>query len=361
MNSNLLPKNINKKGGTEMPNLNFSETQETTFNLALDLARNDFSAHIDTEKLSKTDLENHLRETINKEFLKGKTLYQAIRRNAVTLYEIIEEIVDVAIQENVLSSPFIDRFVECRNVRLGDSREFYSEGGLYSVATFAGNHWDTNRQFMDIGESFTLPTEWAYLHVYEDVERFLKKIGTLEKVIDKIYKSMGKFVQDRIAGQFHSVIGSVPVEFTKTGNDEKALGEVVDIVQAAGGYDSITIAGTKGALRKLSGIVPDKIFANSQKEANAQNGSIGMWEGNDLLLIPQTLKSGTFELALSDDVLFILDGDCRPIKVTIEGDTRSDMDTSIRKNNDQSVDLQVQTKFGMGLVLSKYIGQFTFV
>lgn len=50
----------------------------------------------------------------------------------------------------------------------------------------------------------------------------------------------------------------------------------------------------------------------------------------------------------------------KPIKLEIIGDTRSDMDTTGKKNNDMSVDIQVQTKIGIGLVLPPYFGVFTF-
>lgn len=338
----------------------FSKEQEKVYDLALDLARGDFSLHIDTEKLSKSDLENHLRNTINNDILKGATLYQAMRRNNIVLFEIMEEIVNVTIGEDVINSPFIDSFVEFKNRALGDNTAFYSEGGLVSVASFAGNHWDTNREAIDVGSEITLPKEWVYIHVYEDLERFLLGITGLEKILDKVYKSINKYIQDRLYAQFNNIANAVPTEFAKSGNDEAALGALVDLVQAAGGYGSITIAGTKGALRKLAAAVPDKMFANSQKEAKAMTGSIGDWEGNNLMVIPQTLKSGTFTTALDDSKVFILGGDTRPIKLEFEGDTRSDMDTTGKKNNDQSVDIQIQTKLGMGLVLPPYFGVFTF-
>lgn len=342
-----------------MPKTNFTAEQQEILNLTLDLARNDFAAHIDSEKVTKKDLENYLRNRINEDLLKGKTLYQAYRRNDILIFEIMEEIVNVAIGENVLESPFIDSFVEVKNRRLGDKTAFYSEGGLLSVATFAGNHWDTNRQAIDLGEEITLPKEWIYIHVYEELERFLLGIVSMEKLIDKVYKSINKYIQDRLYAQFQNVANAVPVEFTKSGNSEQAVGELCDIVQAAGGYSSLTIAGTKGALRKLAGIIPDKMFANSQKEAKASTGTIGDWEGNKLLEIPQTLKSGTFELALNDSQLFIFDGEIKPIKLEFYGDTRSNTDTTGKKNNDMTVDLQVQTLMGMGLVLPRYFGLFT--
>jgi hypothetical protein len=340
--------------------LDFSKEQTNVYDLTLDLARGDYALHIDSEKLSRVDLENFLREKINKEILQGKTLYQAFRKNNTVLFEIMEEITNITIGENVLNSPFIDAFVEVKNRGLGDKTAFYSEGGLLSVASFAGNHWDTNRQAIDVGAEITLPREWVYIHVYEDLERFLLGITGLEKIMDKIYKSVNKHIQDRLYAQFQNVANSVPTDFSKSGNSEAALGGLVDLVQAAGGYNAITLAGTKGALRKIAGVVPEVLFANSQKEAKAATGSIGEWEGNNLMIIPQTLKSGTFELALDDTKVFIMGGNVKPIKLEVMGDTRSDIDTTGKKNNDQSVDIQIQTLLGMGLVLPPYFGMFTF-
>ena len=339
---------------------NFSQTQSEIFDLALDLYRGDFSRHIDETKVTKKDLENHLRDMINKDMLGGKTLYQAVRRNKIELYEIVEELVNTAINEDVLNSPFIDAFVEVKNRGLGDKTEFYSEGGLLSVASFAGNHWDTDRQLLDIGDVVTLPKEWIYIHVYEDLERFLLGITTIDKMMDKVYKSINKYIQDRIYAQFDNVANSVPADFSASGNTEAGLGALVDKVQAAGGYTDITIAGTKAALRKLAAAVPDKMFANSQKEAKAQTGSIGSWEGNSLMVIPQTLKSGTFELALSDSKVFILGANVKPIKLEIFGDARTDTNTDSHKNNDMSINAQIQVKLGLGLLLPQYFGCFTF-
>lgn len=343
-----------------MPKLNFSLEEMKVYDLTLDLARGDFSLHVDKDKVGRKDLENYLRDTINKDILKGASLFQAYRRNNLVMFEIMEEIVNVTISEDVLNSPFIEAFVEIKNRLLGDKTAFYHEGGLLSVASFAGNHWDTNRQAIDLGEEFTLPKEWIYIHVYDELERFLLNITSLERLTDKVYKSINKYIQDRLYVQFQNVASVVPMDFVRSGNSEDAIGELCDLVQAAGGYDSLTIAGTKGALRKLAGIIPDKMFANSQKEAKAQTGSIGDWEGNNLMIIPQTLKSGTFELALNDSQLFIMGGDVKPIKLEFIGDTRTDMDTTGKKNNDMTIDIQIQTLMAIGMVLPLYFGMFNF-
>lgn len=343
-----------------MPKSNFSKEEIQIYDLTLDLIRSDFSLHVDEDKVGKKDLEDYLRNKINNDILKGATLFQAYRRNNITMFEIIEEIVNVGIGEDVLNSPFIEAFVEVKNRALGDKTAWYHEGGLLSVASFSGNHWDTNRQAIDLGEEFTLPKEWIFIHVYDELERFLLGITSLDRLMDKVYKSVNKYIQDRLYLQFQNVASVVPIDFVRSGNSEEEVGKLCDLVQAAGGYNSLTLAGTKGALRKLAGIIPDKMFANSQKEAKAQTGSIGDWEGNRLMVIPQTLKSGTFELALNDSQIFVMGGDVKPIKLGFIGDTRSDMDTTGKKNNDMTFDFQIQTCMEIGMILPLYFGMFNF-
>lgn len=338
-----------------MPKYNFTKEEAQVRDLMSDLARGEYTL---SDGVTKKDLEQHLRETIEKDMLGGMSMRRAFRRNKVAIYEIMEDIITTAIGEDVLNSPFIDAFVEVKNRELGDKTEFYSEGGLLSVASFAGNHWDTNRQSLDIGESFSLPSEWIYIHIYDEFERFMLGVSSLEKMMDKVYKSVNKYMTDRIYAQFQNVAGSVPAEFSKSGNDEESLGELVDLVQAAGGYNEITIAGTKAALRKIVKIIPENTFANSQKEAKASTGSIGMWEGNKLMVIPQTLKSGTFELALSDSQLFIMGADVKPIKLEYIGDTRVKEITDEHVNNDLTEEWQMQTKFGIGMMLPPYFGMY---
>ena len=160
--------------------------------------------------------------------------------------------------------------------------------------------------------------------------------------------------------QFQNVMDVVPVEFTKEGNSDEAVGNLCDLVQAAGGYSSLTIAGTRGALRKLADSVPDKYFADSQREAKANTGIIGEWEGHRLMVIPQVLKTGTFELALDNDAVFVMGGDVKPIKLEWIGDTRTQEVRDGRINNDMTMELQVQTALGMGMIIPNAFGLYRF-
>lgn len=344
-----------------MPRINFSVEEEKILNLTNDLAKGNFSLHVDEEKVTKKDLEDFLRDKINNDILKGATLFQAFRRNNTVLFEIIEEIVNITISNDFADIPFMDNFVEFKNRALGDKTAWYSEGQSYvTVASFAGNHWDTNREALDAGEEYTLEKEWVYIHVYDEFERFLLGITSLDRLTDVIYKSFNKYIKERTYVMFQSIMDVVPAEFTANGNSEEAVGDLCDLVQAAGSYSNLTIAGTKAALRKLGAIVPDKYFADSQREAKASTGTIGEWEGHNLMVIPQVIKQGTFELALDNDVVFIMGGDVKPIKVEFIGDTRTQNVTDHRVNNDMSYDLQVQTLFGMGFELPQAFGMFKF-
>ena len=340
---------------------NFSVEEEKILNLTSDLARGEFSLHVDSEKVGRKDLEQHLRDTINNDILKGATLFQAYRRHNITLFEIIEEVVNITISNDFVDIPFIDAFVEFKNRALGDKTAWYTEGKSYvTVASFVGNHWDTNREALDAGEEYTLEKEWVYIHVYDEFERFLLGITSLEKLTDVIYKSFNKYIKERTYVMFQSIMDVVPDEFSAKGNSEEALGNLCDLVQAAGGYSSLTIAGTNGALRKLAGVIPNNYFADSQREAKAKTGNIGEWEGKRLMVIPQVIKEGTFELALDNDVLFIMGGDVKPIKVEFIGDTRTQNVTDHRVNNDMTFDLQIQTQFGMGFELPAAFGKWQF-
>lgn len=343
-----------------MPRTNFSKDEQKVLDLALDLSRENFSLHIDGNKITKKDLENHLKDTINNDILRGATLFQAYRRNNIVLFEIIEEIVNLSLSEDVIQSPFIQRYVEVKNRLLGDQTAFYAEGTHLVAATFAGNHWDTNRQAIDVGGEVVLPKEWVYVHVYDELDRFLRGLSTMDKLVEKVFAAINKYIQDRLYAMFTVMAEYVPTEFSATGNNEEAVGKLVDLVQAAGGFDKITILGTRGALRKLANIIPDKMFANSQKEAKAATGDIQTWDGNELTLVPQTLKKNDFKLVLPEDTIVIIGND-RPFKLEICGDTRTDSDTTGKKNNDQSVDLQVQTLLGFGCIPGEAYGVFKFI
>lgn len=333
---------------------NFSAEQNRVFSLAADLVSGNYSLE---GGLTKGDLENHLREIINNDIFGGLTFKQALRRNKNTVYEVMEQITDIVVGENVLKSAFVEQFVEVKNRVFGDRTDWVTQGdSLLTVASFAGNHWDTNRQSFDSGEKFTLPSEWAFIHVYMEFERFMLGIESFDKLTTAITKSFEAFINERVFAQFHNIASAVPSEFVYNGNDEDAILGLCEKLEVFGGYNNMTICGTQGALRKLGNILPIEILPETLKEQRALTGAYGVWNGYNCMRIPQVKKNDAFELALDNNKLFVIGADTKPIKLEYIGDTRAKMIDDEHVNNDLTLDLQVQTKFAMGTLLPKYFG-----
>lgn len=337
-----------------MAKFDFSAEQQRVFSIVTDLVNGDY---VHEEGVTKSSLENHLRETINKDIFGGLNFRQALRRNKNTVYEVMEQITDIVVGENVLKSAFVDQFVEVKNRALNDRTDWVTEGdSLLTVASFAGNHWDTNRQSFDSGEKFTLPSEWAFIHVYMEFERFMLGIESFDKLTSAITKSFEAFINERIFAQFHNIASAVPAEFVYGGNDEETILALCEKLEVFGGYNNMIICGTQAALRKLDGVIPEVMIADSQKESRALTGSFGVWNGYKLMRIPQVKKNDAFELALDNNKLFIIGADTKPIKLEYIGDTRAKMIDDEHVNNDLTLDLQVQTKFALATLLPKYFG-----
>ena len=338
-----------------MSNFDFSAEEKRAFSLMTDLVSGNYSLE---GGLTKNDLENHLRDTINNSIFQcGLKPRQALRRNKNLVYEVMEEMVDIVVAENILKSAFIDQFVEVKNRVLGDRTDWVTEGdSILTVASFAGNHWDTNRQFFDSGEKFTLGSEWAFIHVYMEFERFLLGIDSWDKLTTAITKSFEQFINERIFAQFHGIASAVPSEFIYQGNDEDTILELCEKLEVFGGYNNMTICGTQAALRKLGNILPIELLPETLKEQRALNGAYGVWNGYTLMRIPQVKKNDAFELALDNNKLFIIGTDSKPIKLEYIGDSRTKMIDDEHVNNDLTLDVQVQTKFAIGTLLPEYFG-----
>ena len=68
---------------------------------------------------------------------------KAIRRNQALVFDIIEEAVQTLLVTGWNQDPFMMKYVDQRNLALGDKNEFYSsDDSVLSVMRVAGNHHD---------------------------------------------------------------------------------------------------------------------------------------------------------------------------------------------------------------------------
>lgn len=68
---------------------------------------------------------------------------KALRRNQALVFDIIEETVQNLLVSGWGNDPFFQKYVDQRNLALGDKNEFYTEDdSILSVMKVAGNHHD---------------------------------------------------------------------------------------------------------------------------------------------------------------------------------------------------------------------------
>ena len=116
-----------------------------------------------------------------------KLTYQNWRNHKNEIFTIMEEVLNTNLPLAWENSQFYNQFVDTRNGALGDKNEFIVEDNSVLVtASFAGNHWDTPRQKLMGRKAFSLYTEWIFIRVYDDFERFLKGAITLPILVARM-------------------------------------------------------------------------------------------------------------------------------------------------------------------------------
>lgn len=308
--------------------------------------------------LEGKEFENWLRDTINKDILKGETLNRALRYKNTDILNAVERMIDHIISDEVFNnSQFVDEFVELKNRMLGNfSVWFSSSNSILSVTFSNGDRYGTNRQVIECGKEYTMPVERVCFDVYTELEHFLLGIYSFDKFRDKVYKNVDKFIKDMVCMNFQSIIASVNPSYCYFGNDEVSVEDLCDMIKAANLCDNLIIAGTRGALRRLGAFTPDKTLEESDDEVKTSSRGIGKWNDYKLMPISHTIKSSELNFDM-DNKLFILpcNKGYKPIKLDLIGDTRIKM--SDISNNDIDI---MQASMAAGLLVPENYGIYTF-
>ena len=119
------------------------------------------------------------------------------------------------------------------------------------------------------------------------------------------------------------------------------------LFRSAAGGKQATIIGTKKALRALK----ESIMSNGAKEEWHSMGYVGTFYGTPVVAAPQRHEIGGTEFVLEDDVLTIVAGDDKPIKVVYEGDPIILMGDPL-KNADLTNEYVYAEKYGCGIILA---------
>lgn len=345
---------------------NFSKEKQELIAMGIDHYTGDLANFV-AENVATDDksIDDQIRERITKDILGGAEFnYRTYRKYKNDIYEVMEVILDQTLPEGWKDNEFFNRFVDERRVDLGDTNEFYAEDNTFlTVSRFSGNHWDTVRERFDLGTSFQVQTSWFEVHFYNEFERFMKKLDSFTKMMDKARKSFLQFFQDAIYTAFSNMGDYVPDEFSghgalSTDTEKEALLAIVEKVATATGHKPVLV-GSASALRKLQGKLEDNWIPESSKEERKKTGVVSYWEGYELVVLPQVFKAGTFEFELSNDKILIVANNTRPIKFVYEGESRMKQVDDNKENRDMTYEAQIQVKAGVGVVVDHVCGEWT--
>lgn len=248
--------------------------------------------------------------------------YKSMRGSkGAEVFALLEELLGATTWDALVADPAFQALIDSRNVALGDSPIFRIEDeDLFVVNRVAEGTQGLRRQRIPGVRDVEVPTVLRAVKIYEELNRILSGRVDFNHMVDRVAASFRNQIWNDIFAAWDNVtaaqIGGTAY-FPAAGTyDEDALLDVIAHVEAAAGGKTATILGTNKALRNL---VPAIIGA--QAEADVYNqGYLGKFYGTNVVSMPQMHKAGTTTFALPDNVLTIVAGDQKPIKLVYEGD-----------------------------------------
>lgn len=268
------------------------------------------------------------------------------------LFTLIETILDRTVEEGLKESDFFNALVDYRNVAEGDKNLFYvKDKNLFVVSEAADGTQGIRRQRLGGVTETSIPTSLKVVKIYEELNRVLSGRVDFNEMISRVSESFKQKLLDDIQSLWNGATATDfggAVYFPVAGNyDEDKLIEVISHVEAAANGEVATILGTKKALRNLAPSIQGK---DSQSDIYNM-GYYGKFYGNPVVMTPQRHKIGKTEFILPDNVLTIVAGSDKPIKVVREGDPIVLMGNPM-DNADLTHEYLYGEKWGMGIVLA---------
>lgn len=329
-------------------------------NLCFDLTSGKQSFDVGDENFNHSDAVDALRQAlIEANGGNSKIDYKQLRGHKVEIFEIIEELVPIIVNEGLTGSEFFMNYVDYKNIALGDKNEFViPDNSLFVVSEIANGIATPLRQRIGSYTMKSVDTSIHSIRMYDEFSLFMSGRIDWNELVDKVSQSFQKDIWNTIYNTFVGITSNTSGmndNYIKTGTwDEDTLMDLLGHVEAATGAQPI-IFGTSKALRKAT----SSIISDEAKTSLYNAGFYGKFYGYPEFKIPQVHNIGTDTFKFSDDVLHVIAGGQKFIKFVTEGD-----DTIIEKdytsNADMSIEYLMLEKYGCAAVFSsKSYGRYT--
>lgn len=268
------------------------------------------------------------------------------------LFALVEEILTRTIVEGFQGDEYFNALVDFRNVALGDKNLFKVEDcDLFVVSDAAEGTQGIRRQRLGGSSETSIPTTFKVVRIYEELNRVLSGQVDFNHLIDKVAESFKKKLLDDVYALWSTAtaddFGGATYFPAAGAYDEDALLDLIAHVEAAAGGKPATIIGTKKALRNLK----ESIQSESAKDELHSMGFYGTFFGTPVVATPQRHKVNSVEFIFPDNVLTVVAGDDKPIKVVYEGQSTILLGNPT-ENKDFTQEYFYGEKYGVGIVLA---------
>lgn len=268
------------------------------------------------------------------------------------LFTLIEEILSRTVVEGLQGDEYFNSLVDFRNVALGDKNIFEVEDStLFVVSDAAEGTQGIRRQRLGGVSQTSIPTTFRVVKIYEELNRVLSGQVDFNYFINKVSESF----RQKLLNDIYSLwINATANDFGGTTYfpaagtyDEDALLDLVSHVEAAAGGKTATIVGTKKAVRNLA----PSIQSEGSKSDLYNLGYYGKFYGTPVVVTPQRHKVGSTQFVMDDNMLTVIAGDDKPLKVVYEGQSTIVLGEPMQ-NRDFTQDYFYGEKYGMGIILA---------
>ena len=282
-------------------------------------------------------------------------------------FTVIEEIIDTQIAHGLSENEFFNAWVESKNMADGDRNEFWADDEIIlTVSKVSGDAHDLSMQRLSSGQSYHVDTAVYGIKVGGDIRLFLTGRKDWGSFVDAVVKAYIQKVQTLIATQFANGVNMLPVPATLKGTgalsaSTKAQFDAIIEKVGAANESGVVIMGTKTALKALNALTKvDWDPASSIKEAVANTGIIGNYEGTPLMEIPQKFTDKTLATPIVDNKkLYIMPAvDDRFIKFVDYGETELEVNEKGATQDDMQ-SYEVQRRMGVATIMTRYHGEWT--
>jgi hypothetical protein len=284
--------------------------------------------------------------------------YKSFRRNKVEIFEIIEQIVPVIVNDGLQGDEFFMNLVDERNIAAGDMNEFVAEDRtMFVVAEMANGIAIPRRQKIGEKTSVTIPTAVHGIRIFDDLSRFMSGRIDWNSLIDKVARSYRAEILNKVYTTFSGISSSTPglnnTYVTGGTYSEADLLTLVEHVEATTGM-SAKIVGTKTALRKCA----TAVVADAARDDYYGIGYYGKLAGVPMVGVKNRHAIGTDNFIFPDDKIYVLASDDKPVKFVTEGEALI-IEKDGTTNSDLTMEYLYTEKVGCGLLVSDRLGIYS--